>query len=34
LSASMRIEHVPGDKLYIDFTGDKLSIVDVYSDPS
>lgn len=28
LSASMRIEHVPGDKLYIDFTGDKLSIVD------
>jgi transposase len=28
LSVSMRIEHVPGDKLYIDFTGDKLSIVD------
>jgi len=28
LSASMRIEHVPGDKLYIDFTGDKLSTVD------
>ena len=28
LSASMRMEHVPGDKLYIDFTGDKLSIVD------
>lgn len=28
LSASMRIEHLPGDKLYIDFTGDKLSIVD------
>lgn len=28
LSASMRIEHVPGDKLYIDFTGDRLSVVD------
>jgi transposase len=28
LSASMRIEHVPGDKLYIDFTGDKLATVD------
>ncbi|WP_209332970.1 IS21 family transposase [Lunatimonas salinarum] len=28
LSASMRIEHVPGDKLYIDFTGDKLCTVD------
>jgi len=28
LSASMRIEHVPGDKLYIDFTGDRLSTVD------
>ncbi|UCS91959.1 IS21 family transposase [Echinicola marina] len=28
LSASMRIEHVPGDKFYIDFTGDRLSIVD------
>jgi transposase len=28
LSVSMRIEHIPGDKLYIDFTGNKLSIVD------
>src|SRR5690606_29953336 len=28
LSASMRIEHVPGDKLYIDFTGDRLCTVD------
>jgi transposase len=24
----MRIEHIPGDKLYLDFTGDKLAIVD------
>lgn len=28
LSASMRMEHTPGDKLFIDFTGDRLSIVD------
>lgn len=28
LSASMRIEHIPGDKVYIDFTGDKLAVVD------
>jgi transposase len=28
LSASMRIEHLPGDKLFIDFTGDRLLIVD------
>ncbi|GAB3668487.1 IS21-like element ISPsy14 family transposase [Echinicola sediminis] len=28
LSASMRIEHSPGDKLFIDFTGDRLSLVD------
>lgn len=29
LTASMRIEHVPGDKLYIDFAGERLSIVNV-----
>lgn len=28
LSASMRIEHLAGDKLYIDFTGDRLFIAD------
>jgi transposase len=27
-SGSMHMEHSPGDKLFIDFTGDKLSIVD------
>lgn len=27
-SATMHIEHEPGDKLFIDFTGKKLSIVD------
>jgi hypothetical protein len=25
---TMQMEHEPGDKLYIDFTGKKLSIVD------
>ncbi|KEO75197.1 transposase [Anditalea andensis] len=27
-AVSMRMEHLPGDKLFIDFTGDKIPIVD------
>jgi len=31
LSATLHMEHHPADKLFIDFTGKKLSIVDPYS---
>ena len=31
VSPTMRMEHKAGDKLYVDFAGDKLSIVDIHT---
>jgi transposase len=32
VNATMHIEHIAGDKMYVDFAGDKLSIVDPLTD--